>query len=73
MYRKKNHKFQYLDINSEQRAVNELKKLSEGNEKTAIAMITQSIDKGWKGFFPIKNKAEVLQNSSQGKFNVYGN
>lgn len=72
MYRKKNHKFQFVNIASEQRELSKLKNESGNDEKTAIAMITQSIDKGWKGFFPLKNKTEKLQTSSQGEFNIFG-
>jgi len=72
VYRKKKDRFQYIDSSSEQRAMNELKSISS-NEQEAISVILQSIDKGWKGFFPLKNKTEVLQKSTQGKFDIYGN
>lgn len=55
-YRKKNDKFQYFDNVSEQKALTELFNLSKMNEATALAIIRQSIDKGWKGFFELKNK-----------------
>lgn len=69
-YRKKKDRFQYIDANSEKRALNELKTLSNENEKEAIAIILQSIDKGWKGFFPLKNKSEYIQTADQGEFDI---
>ena len=55
-YRKKKDKFQYFDEESEQKALTELFNLSKQNQATALAIIRQSIDKGWKGFFELKNK-----------------
>ena len=55
-YRKKKDKFQYFDEVSEKKALSELFNLSKMNESTALAIIRQSIDKGWKGFFELKNK-----------------
>ena len=55
-YRKKKDKFQYFDEVSEQKALTELFNLSKQNQATALAIIRQSIDKGWKGFFELKNK-----------------
>jgi len=75
-FKKQTHKFKYLNTESEQRALNTLKKLCNDNEETAISIILQSIDNGWKGFFPLKNQSnqskEILQTSNQGKFNVMG-
>jgi len=55
-YRKKKDKFQYFDEVSEKKALSELFNISKMNESTALAIIRQSIDKGWKGFFELKNK-----------------
>ena len=33
----------------------ELSNLSQGKESTAIAIMNQSMAKGWKGFFELKN------------------
>ena len=54
-YKSKEHKFNYKTYISEQSALDNLQKLSNGNEQTAIAIIDQSIINGWKGFFPIKS------------------
>lgn len=70
-YRNKEHKFKYKMVETEQAAMNELHAISVGNEKTAIAIIHQSIANGWKGFFELKNKqngavksnAEVFTNA----------
>lgn len=55
VFRLKEHKFGYKTAISEQAALNELHNLAEGNETKAIAIIQQSMAKGWKGFFEIKN------------------
>lgn len=55
-YKKQDHKFSYKSLVSEQAALNELSKLSNGNESAALEIINQSIAKGWKGFFEIKNE-----------------
>ena len=54
-YRKKKDKFQYFDEVSEKKALTELFNLSKQNQATSLAIIRQSIDKGWKGFFELKN------------------
>lgn len=56
-YRKKKDKFQYFDHISEQKALTELFNLSKMTEQTALAIIRQSIDKGWKGFFELKTNS----------------
>lgn len=56
-YKSKEHKFKFKTPNSENLAINELFKLSSGNEQTAISIINQSITNGWKGLFAIKNQS----------------
>lgn len=58
IYRKKKDKFSYLNIDSEKRALSELLNLADNDEKTAVKIIQQSIDNGWKGFFELKNKKQ---------------
>ncbi len=53
-YKAKDHKFKFKSAGSEQASLNELVKLSAGNEHTAIMIIQQSMAKGWKGFFELK-------------------
>lgn len=53
-YRAKQHRFTYHSPESEQAALINLNELATGNEKTAIAIMHQSIAKGWKGFFELK-------------------
>ena len=69
-YRKKQHRFSYASVDSEERILTELKNLSGDNEKQAIAVIQQSIDKGWKGFFELKQSYGVKTNiqPKQSKF-----
>ncbi len=59
VYKNKKHKFTYFDEESEQKALTELFNLSNQNEKTATLIIRQSIDKGWKGFFELKDEKQT--------------
>ncbi|WP_299129431.1 hypothetical protein [uncultured Winogradskyella sp.] len=58
VFRKNKDKFIFLNIDSENRKLKELQNLSNNNEKTAIAIIQQSIDNGWKGLFELKFKSK---------------
>ncbi len=55
-YRAKAHKAKYFDDVSENKALAQIFNKSKQNEKTAIAIIRQSIDNNWKGFFELKNE-----------------
>ena len=55
VYKSKEFKFNYKSIQSEQAALMQLGNLSSNNEKTAIAILHQSMSHGWKGFFELKN------------------
>lgn len=52
-YKKDHFNFKYKSATSEQAALKKLSSISSG-ESEAIAIIEQSIENGWKGFFPIK-------------------
>jgi len=58
-YRKKEHGFKYKSEESEQAALMKLNRLSEHNEETAIKIIIQSIENGWKGHFELKSDYET--------------
>jgi hypothetical protein len=60
-YKKSQFNFTYKSAATEQAALTELLKASEGNEKNAIEIINQSIGNGWKGFFKIKQKSNGQQ------------
>lgn len=64
-YREKEHRFTYRSAESEQAALNELINLAKGMEQTAIAIILQSMAKGWKGFFALKNSDDGVTTSKQ--------
>lgn len=68
-FRKKNHKFQYFNQESEQKALTRLFNLAK-TEKTAIEIIKQSIERGWKDFYEIKDGNN--QNTNNG-FSNNGN
>ena len=57
-YKREQHKFAFKSTTTEQAAVNELVKVSRGEEQTAVAIILQSIAQGWKGFFELKNSIQ---------------
>lgn len=59
VFRKKKHKFTFLNTDSENRALKELQNLSGGNERAAIKIIEQSVDKGWRGLFELKNNGKL--------------
>ena len=58
-YKSKEHKFKYKSEHSEKSALNDLLKLSNSNEQTAIQIIEQSIANGWKGFFQLKSNGKT--------------
>lgn len=60
IYKAKELKFKYKTIQSEQAALNELANKAKGDEKTAIAIMHQSMANGWKGFFELKNKTNAI-------------
>lgn len=78
-YKKQQHDFTYKGAGSEQAALHELVSLAYGKEADAIAIIQQSMAKGWKGLFPLKIKSNnngssttestTLRDSVQAEFN----
>lgn len=59
--RKAQHRFTYKTHASEQTALHQLYKISNGNENTAVAIIAQSIAWCWKGLFPLKQTKNEQQ------------
>lgn len=64
-FKKEQFNFTYKSAISTQAALNELVKLSNGNEIDAIKIIEQSINKGWKGFFQLKTENNGNNNYSK--------
>lgn len=56
-YKQEQFGFKYKSVVTEQAALNDLTRIAQGDEQTAIAVIKQSIANGWKGFFAIKSDA----------------
>lgn len=54
-YKKREFKFTYKSRQSEEAALNHLKKLCSGNIEIALEIINQSMANGWQGFFELKN------------------
>jgi hypothetical protein len=54
-FKKNQFKFTFATPQSEQAALKDLVKISNGLETVAIEIIEQSLAKGWKGLFEIKN------------------
>lgn len=59
--KKELHKFEYKNIRSMKTALKKLYRLSFGKEKIAIAMLENSIDGGWKGFFPLQDNDPLIK------------
>ena len=53
-YKRDEHKFNFKSTTSEQAALSDIAKKSEGIESKAIEIIHQSLSNGWKGFFKLK-------------------
>lgn len=57
-WRKTEHdNFEYKGVISEQMALKNLAELADGDEQKAIKIVEQSIDRGWSGFYKVKNIA----------------
>jgi len=63
-YKKVQHNFTYKSPITIQSSLNDLVKLSKGNEEIAIKIIDQSISKSWKGFFELKNENNANTNNN---------
>lgn len=55
-YKYKQLNFKFKTPQSEQASLKDLVTLSNGDEQTAIKIIEQSMAKGWKGLFALKNE-----------------
>lgn len=67
-YRLKEHQFQYKSPQSEQAALSELARLSEGLEEMAIQIIHRTMSKGWKGLeHGLKSITDEKQQNKSGK------
>jgi len=64
-FKKEQFNFTYKSNISIQATLNELVKLSNGQEQIAIKIIEQSIAKGWQGLFQLKTENNGTNNSSK--------
>ena len=60
-FKKEQFQFEYKQI-GEQGALKDLVDLSGGDMEKAIEIIHQSIKKGWKGFFELKDQKAITKN-----------
>jgi len=67
LYKKQEHRFTYKSQMSEQGALMDLQKKSDGDLITAIEIIKQSIAQGYKGLFELKRS-----NNGQGQQSILG-
>ena len=58
LYKKQDHNFTYRSAMSEQAGLNELVRLSDGDEQEAIRIIERSMANNWKGLFRIHKPKE---------------
>lgn len=70
IYKSKEFKFNYKSIQSEQASLTELSNLSNGNQEKAISIIKQSMSKGWKGFFELKNNLSSTPQQNDNSVNL---
>ena len=63
-YKNKEHSFKYKSPISEQGSLKKLSEMANNDEKTAIKIIHQSIENGWKGFFELKNNTNGRNNNT---------
>ncbi len=64
-YKKKQFKFTYRTTQSELATLQELTKLSNGQEDQAIKILNQSMANGWKGLFNLKEDAKGTTNNQR--------
>ena len=64
-FKKEQFNFTYKSNISIQATLNELVKLSNGQEQTAIKIIEQSIAKGWQGLFQLKTETNGTNNNQK--------
>lgn len=69
-YKNKEHGFKFKSPISEQANLKKLSEMAGNDEKTAIRIIHQSIENGWKGFFELKNNSNGNIQSNSGSKNV---
>lgn len=76
-YKKKEFKFKYASVQSEQASLTELANISKGLENIAVAIIHQSMANGWKGFFDLKpnqkngTKTQFSRDAAEERWNSY--
>lgn len=63
IYKAKEFRFKYKSLQSEQAALAKLNKLAS-DENQAIAIIHQSMENGWKGFFELKQNNGQTNNTT---------
>jgi hypothetical protein len=56
-YRRLEHKFKFASDKSERATLTELSNLAGGDQAKAIEIVMQSLSKGYKGFFELKNNS----------------
>jgi hypothetical protein len=56
---RRDRRLKAFTLRGEQAALHDLYQMSNQNHETAIAIIKQSISKGWQGLFPIKGAAGI--------------
>ena len=68
-YKRKEHGFKFKSDISERTALKRLAIDSGHNEKSAIAIIKRSIEKGWSGLFPLPaNQSKVIPMTQRKNF-----
>jgi len=63
-YKKREFKFNYKSLHSEQAALKQLYNYSKGDSQTAIEILLNSMANGWAGFFELKNSNNGNRNNN---------
>ena len=70
-YKKEQFNFKYANKYTEQAQLKKLTNLAQNEEHKAIELIEYAIAEGWKGFYPIRNKATTSTGFDAEKYRAH--
>ncbi len=70
-YKKEQFNFKYANKYTEQAQLKKLTNLAQNEEQKAIELIEYAIAEGWKGFYPIRNKATTSNGFDAEKYRAH--
>lgn len=69
-YKSKQHNFKYKTPITEQAALNDLAKISDGTEENMIELIEYAISKNWEGIYPKRNQSGKQTTTNREQYNI---